>query len=182
MASSDFPDLAESVPRSDDPTEERPKIFNFLVAQGRNVNTKKFLNQLLIRVALNMKDEFRNPHQPVTISGNVRALFAMFKSHGVDWKVNDFKKWDGALVDVIEQTWNKHKNRQPEYGKKHRKESQIVDRDWSQVSKLSQECQLRALVWIFRTTLLNLARGSSQGDDSTAVPNWSILVTSHHFQ
>ena len=102
---SEPPELADIEPHHQDPSKSRPAIFNCLAHQGKSQNTKKFLNQLLIHVALNMKNVNGSPHAPATVATGLRTLFADFGRQGLSWKMDDFQKWEGAVIDAINSTW-----------------------------------------------------------------------------
>ena len=113
-------------PHYQDPTVQRPAIFNFLARQGRNLNTKRFLNQLLVHVALSLKDESGKPHAPVTVAVNMRTLFAEFKRQELPWKMEDFKGWEGAFCDVVDQVFNEYLKQDDTYGVKSTKSLQMM--------------------------------------------------------
>ena len=119
-------------PHYQDPTVQRPAIFNFLARQGRNLNTKRFLNQLLVHVALSLKDDSGKPHAPVTVAVNMRTLFAEFKRQELPWKMEDFKGWEGAFCDVVDQVFNEYLKRDDTYGVKKRKE--FTDDDHAKIT------------------------------------------------
>ena len=121
--------LADNVPHHQDPSKERPGIFNFLVQQGRNENAKQFLNQILLRVALQLKSPDDVPYQPVTVCMLMRTLFGEFTRQGLSWKMQDFKGWEGAFQDVIDAAWAEHMKKDSEFGKKHKKEFTQEDKD-----------------------------------------------------
>ena len=113
-----------------DPTTERPKIFNWLAEQPRdNLNAKKFSNQLLVCVALKLKNPDGSPHEPSTVAARIRALFAELAKQGAPWQQKDFAKWDGAFVDVVNQAFEACLKKDNEFGKKHRKEFAQEDCD-----------------------------------------------------
>ena len=62
------------------------------------------------------------PHAPITISINMCTLFAEFKCQEILWKLEDFKRWEGALVDVVNQVINEHLKQDDTYGMKQHKE------------------------------------------------------------
>ena len=61
MSKSAYSKLADDEPHYQDHTVQRPGIFNFLALQERNLNTKWFLNQLLVHVVLSLKDDAGKP-------------------------------------------------------------------------------------------------------------------------
>lgn len=119
---STMPHLAESVVHHTDPTVNRPAIFNLLVQQGRSLSMKKFMNQLLIYVALSLKSSDGVPHAPSTVATSMRALFSCLKKEECPWVFDDFKGWEGAMQDVVDKAWEVYLSRDGDFGKKTRKE------------------------------------------------------------
>ena len=120
------------------------------------MNAKRFLNQPLINVALNLKRPDTNiPHAPVTVSVAMRTLFAKFKRQEVPWKLEDFKGWEGALIDVVDSAFNEYLKRDTTCGVKQRKE--FTDDDYAKiclfVSELSADQRVDWLRNIVQFTL-----------------------------
>ena len=123
---SSLPHLQDVVPHHEDPTKERPAVFNFLATSGRNENAKQCLNGLPICAALNLKNDNNVPFAPCTVSSNLRTLFAELKRQGINWNLTDFQKWPGSVIDVIDQSWKQHLQEDETLGKA-KKEPFAVD-------------------------------------------------------
>ena len=80
---SSLPHSQGIVPHHQDPTVERPAVFNFLAASGCNENAKQILNGLLICVALNLKNDNNVPFAPCAVASNLRTLFTELKQQGI---------------------------------------------------------------------------------------------------
>lgn len=119
---SDFPHLAELQPHFQDPTRKRLEIFNYLALRGRDENTKQFVNQLFIHVALRLKKPDGTPFAPNTVTTMMRTLFAFLRQEGSPWEMKDFQKWPGSFIDVVDQAWKQHLETDAHFGVRGRKE------------------------------------------------------------
>ena len=108
---SSCPCLAEEQCLFQDPSVVHPEIFNYLAQQGCNLNFKHFLNSLLVNVALSLKDENGIPHALVSVPVAMWTCFAEFCHQDVPYKMDDFKGWEGAFVDVHHCCHRVHKMR-----------------------------------------------------------------------
>lgn len=133
VRSTEYAHLANAVPHYQDPSVMRPAIFNYLCRQGKNETTKKFLNALLINVMLKMKHPNDRPYQPSTIATNFRSLFSSFEKQNIPYKLSDFKNWPGALIDVMNQTWQRHQEQDCSFGVT--KKEEFTEQDYEAIVK-----------------------------------------------
>ena len=151
VRSSSSSHLAEIEEHYQDPSVQRPAIFNFLQQQGHNGNTKKYLNQILINMVLKMKHSNGAPYEPKTVAVKMRTLFAKFLKQKVFFKLDDFSGYPGAMQDVLDQVWKSLCENYDEFGR--RKKEAFTDDDYKKVvtfiSSLSTELRSQ---WILEIT------------------------------
>ena len=168
--------LAEIEPHFQDPTVDRPSIFNYLQQQGHNENTKKYLNQLLINVVLKMKHGNGAPYDPKTVAVKMHTLFAKFSKQKVPFKLDNFSGFPGAMQDVIDQIWKSFCENDGEFGRRKKEAFLFVDYEKivAFISNLSAEHHSQ---WILEITHFALGvqlglRGRQEHRDL----QWSEIV------
>lgn len=74
-----------------------------------------------------------SPFAPNTVGSSFRTLFSEFKRQNVPWKLCDFKGWDGAVFDVVDQIWADYQKQDNNFGLK--KKEEFTDDDFDTINK-----------------------------------------------